>query len=115
MSYVPPTFPTDPSFTNPPLKPKNWLTENIAATVLGLFCCCGINAITGIIGIVFSTQVDNKYNAGDYPGAESAANTAKIMFYVTAGLVALGLIINIVSFFIYGGLMYNQLQNGYRI
>lgn len=114
MSITPP-YPPNPGF-NPatPLKPKNWLTENIVATVVGLFCCCGVNAITGVIGIVFSTQVDTKYNAGDYAGAESSANTAKIMFYVTAGLVALGVILNIISFFLYGGLMFKQMQDNYN-
>lgn len=96
-------------------KPKNYLIENIVATVLGLFCCCGVNAIPGVIGIIFSVQVDSKFNSGDYAGATSAAGTAKTLFYVTAGLALLGLLINVVSFFFFGGLMFDELrrQGGY--
>ena len=96
-----PTVPESSNFGA--TKPKNYLVENIVSTAIGLLCCCGANAITGIIGIVFATQVDSKFAIADYAGAESAAKTAKLMFYITAGLVALGLIINVVSFFILGG------------
>lgn len=93
-----------------PTKPKNYLTENIVATILGLFCCCGINAIPGVIGIIFSVQVDSKFNSGDYAGATSAAGTAKTLFYVTAGLAALGLLINVVSFLFMGGVLFEELR-----
>lgn len=92
-------------------KPKNYLVENIVAGVVGLFCCCGISTITGVIGIVFATQVDSKFNQGDYTGAESAAKTAKTMFYVTAGLVVLGFIINIIYFFVFGVSLFTGLRD----
>lgn len=43
--------------------------------IIGLFGC----TILAIIGLVFSLQVSSKWQIGDYHGAESAANTAKIM------------------------------------
>lgn len=91
-------------------KPKNYLVENIVASVVGVACCCGVNLIPGIIGIVFSIQSDSKYNAGDYAGAAGAANTAKTLFYVTAGLVLLGLLINLVYFFVAGVSLFTGMQ-----
>ena len=93
-------------------KPKNYLVENIVSAVVGVFCCCGISTVTGIIGIVFATQADSKYTAGDATGAASAANTAKTMFYVTAGLAVVGLIANLIYFFFFGWAFFgNLLQN----
>ncbi|MCY9782969.1 CD225/dispanin family protein [Nocardiopsis sp. EMB25] len=51
--------------------PKNFLVFNI----LGLFGC----TILAIVGLVFAIQVNSKWQAGDYAGAESAAKTAKIL------------------------------------
>lgn len=90
-------------------KPKNYLIETIVASAVGLLCCCGFNLIPGVIGIVFSTQVDSKFNAGDYAGAASSANTAKILFYVTAGMAVLGLIANVIYFFIFGWAFFGSL------
>ncbi|MBC7893056.1 MAG: CD225/dispanin family protein [Sphingobacteriaceae bacterium] len=96
-------------------KPKNYLVETIVASVVGLLCCCGFNLIPGVIGIVFSTQVDSKYNAGDYAGAASSANTAKILFYVTAGMALLGLISNVIYFLVAGASLFSNLQqNGFN-
>ncbi|MFT4031697.1 MAG: CD225/dispanin family protein [Siphonobacter sp.] len=117
MSTLPP-FPPDPEAGSSSVpKPQNWLIHTIVVTVLSLFCClCFINLGTGIAGIIFATQVDAKYNAGDYAGAEKAANNAKILFYVTAGLVAVAFIINIVYLFIAGGSVYQEIlrNRGYN-
>lgn len=40
----------------------------------------------GIAAIIFASQVESKYHQGDYDGAESASNTAKILCIVGAGL-----------------------------
>ncbi|MEY9212927.1 CD225/dispanin family protein [Thermobifida halotolerans] len=81
MSYGPPGPPPGgygpppgsyPSGGQPAAQPpKNYLWMNI----LGIFGC----TIVGIIGLVFALQVNSKWNMGDYAGAESAANTAKIL------------------------------------
>ena len=41
--------------------PKNWLVESILVTI---FCCLPF----GIAGIVFASQVNSKWAAGDYNG-----------------------------------------------
>lgn len=65
----PPGGPGGPPPSSEP--PKNYLVFNI----IGLFGC----TILAVIGLVFALQVSSKWQIGDYQGAESAANTAKIM------------------------------------
>lgn len=77
---------------NRPLKPNNNLPLAIVGTVLGICSPCCIGLILGIIAIVFSTQVDTKYNYGDYLGAESASKNTKILSFIAIGLFALNLI-----------------------
>lgn len=73
----------------PPVRPKNWLVESILVTI---FCCLPF----GIAGIVFASQVNSKYDAGDYDGAVKASAEAgkwtKIGFFVGIGFVVLYLI-----------------------
>lgn len=65
----------------PPMPPTR-LGWNIAATIL---CCIP----AGIIGIVFSAMVRNKYDQGDYDGALKASNRASLWFILS---VVLGII-----------------------
>jgi magnesium-transporting ATPase (P-type) len=53
-----------------PMKPDNYLVWAILTTLL---CCLPF----GIVSIVYSSKVDSLYNAGDYMGAQNAANNAK--------------------------------------
>ncbi len=76
-----------------PPKPENWLVWNILATVL----CCGF--IPGIVGIIYSSKVDNYWAMGLYSDAMRAANTAKIMFFVSLGLYAITALWNVGSLF----------------
>ena len=69
-------------------KPSNNLVWAILAT---LFCCLPL----GIAAIVFSTQVDSKWNAGDYEGALKAAKTTKTLLIVS---VVGGVIVGILYF-----------------
>jgi hypothetical protein len=78
-----------------PPRPTTFLAGNIILTVLGLCTCFPL--ITGIIGIIFSAMITSKYNAGDYEGARKAATVAKVMFFVTLGLVICSIIYWIVS------------------
>lgn len=79
--------------------PDNYMTLSIVATVLGFLTCCTsclISAILGIIAIVFSSQVSNKFIVGDYQGALSDAKTAKILSIVSliiTGVTFLGTIV----------------------
>ena len=78
--------------------PKNWLVESILVT---LFCCLPF----GIVGIINAANVNSKWTAGDFEGAERAAAEAKkwtkigfivgiivivayIIFVITAGVGA---------------------------
>lgn len=64
---------------NFPVRPKNWLVESILATI---FCCLPF----GIAGIVFASQVNSKFDAGDYQGAVQSSKDAgkwtKIAFII---------------------------------
>jgi hypothetical protein len=70
----------------PQAPPKNWLVESILVTIL---CCLPF----GIAGIVFASQVNSKYAAGDYAGALQASKDAgkwtKIGFFVGLGVLVL--------------------------
>lgn len=64
----------------PPM-PKSYLVWNL---VLCLLC-----VVTGIIGLVFSSKVAQRYNSGDYAGAVQASKNAKLMVLAS---VVMGLI-----------------------
>lgn len=81
-----------------PAPPKNWLPESILVTI---FCCLPF----GIVGIVNASQVNTKYAAGDYAGAERASQEAgkwtKIGFFIGIGLIALyiiGVVLGVATF-----------------
>ncbi|MGI8950195.1 MAG: CD225/dispanin family protein [Chitinophagaceae bacterium] len=67
----------------PVIQPKNWLVESILVTI---FCCLPF----GIAGIVFASQVNSKFAAGDYAGAMQASRDAakwtKIGFFIGIAL-----------------------------
>lgn len=54
----------------PSVPPKNYLVESILITVL---CCLPL----GIVGIINATKVESLFAAGDYVGAQHAADEAK--------------------------------------
>ena len=78
-----------------PPKPGNQLVLAILSTVLGFLCCCGLNLPFGIVAIVFASQVDGKYASGDFQGAISSANQAKIWGWISMGLVILGFVLSL--------------------
>ena len=63
-----------------PPKPDNCLVWAILTTV-----CCGCLPC-GIVAIVYASQVDGKYAAGDYQGAVDSANKAKTWCWVSFGI-----------------------------
>ena len=63
----------------PSPKPDNYLVWAILST---LFCCVP----TGIVAIVFAAQVDSKWTAGDYQGAQESSEKAKLWSWVSLGL-----------------------------
>ena len=87
---------TDQPLSSLPVpRPKNWLVESILVTI---FCCLPL----GIVGIVFSSQVNSKYDSGDITGALKASKDAgtwtKVGFFIGLGILVLYLIL----FFVVG-------------
>ncbi|MEG0499639.1 MAG: CD225/dispanin family protein [Rikenellaceae bacterium] len=81
---IPPLIHTTPTYVSEE-KPKepsphSWLIESILST----FLCC---PITGIIGIIYASKVEELWTKGLYSEARSAANTAKILFIVGMSLL----------------------------
>lgn len=70
-------------YAGPP--PQNYLVFSILATVL---CCLPL----GVAAIVFSSQVNSKWNAGDHAGAAESARKAKLF---TIWSAAVGLVVSI--------------------
>lgn len=62
-----------------PPRPKNWLVESILVTI---FCCLPF----GIVGIVYASSVNSRYDSGDYTGAltqsQQAGKWTKIGFWI---------------------------------
>jgi len=87
-------------------RPKNYLVPSILATI----ACC---LVTGIISIVYSTQVNSKYEAGDIVGAEKASKTAKTWLIVSVVIGLLGWIIGVIipTLFL-GGTIIELIQQG---
>lgn len=73
------------------VRPKNYLVESILITM----CCC---QPLGIVGIVFASQVNSKYDAGDFNGALQSSKDAKK--WITWGF-AIGLVFAFFIFAIY--------------
>lgn len=71
-------------------KPDNHMVWAILCT---LFCCLPL----GIVSIINAAKVDGLYRAGDYQGAQNAADNAKQ--YAQYGLI-FGIVVFVIYFFI---------------
>lgn len=67
--------------------PQNYLVPAILVTL----CCC---IPGGIVAIINATQVNSKWAAGDYEGAQKASDTAKQWCIISA---VVGLVVGIIS------------------
>lgn len=89
QQWTPPPPPT-PGGQPPP----NYL---IPAILVTLFCCLPV----GVASIIFASQVNSKYQAGDIAGAEEASRKAKMFAMIGAGVgvvvIVLAIIINILG------------------
>lgn len=85
----------EPTTTSTTGRPKNWLVESILVTLL---CCLPF----GIVGIVNAANVNSRFDAGDFAGADKASKEAgkwtKIGFFV--GLA--GIVLYLVFVFVFG-------------
>lgn len=99
-------FPNQYGNTPLPTPPKNWLVESILVTI---FCCLPF----GIAGIVFASQVNSKFQMGDYSGALKASQDAgrwtKIGFFIGLAQVVIG----ILWILFFGGLAYFSSHQNY--
>lgn len=66
--------------------PPNYLPWAIVTTLL---CCLP----AGIVSIVFASQVNGKWRAGDLQGAATASNRAKTWAIVSAVLGVIGIVV----------------------
>jgi uncharacterized membrane protein YvbJ len=93
------TTPNDTNYSNVPItnydKVPNYLVWSIIVTVLSVLLCNVFALPTGIVAIVFSTQVDSKLRTGDYDGAVKSSKNAKIWCWVTTGLEILSVILGL--------------------
>ncbi|QLG46381.1 CD225/dispanin family protein [Costertonia aggregata] len=88
---------------NQPQKPNNYLVLAIICTV----CCC---LPAGIVGIVYSSKVNETYANGDYEAAEKASKNAKLWSII--GL-STGVIVLILYFLIFGFAVFaSAMENG---
>jgi hypothetical protein len=70
----------------------NYLPLSITAAVLSLCCCC---IPFGIVPLIFSTQVNTKLAAGDYSGARSASDNAKLWSWISIGVALAAFVLNL--------------------
>lgn len=63
------------------ITPSNYRALNIIAVVLGFFSqvLLGIPLILGIVGLIYSFQVDTRIRNADVLGSKNASRTAKIL------------------------------------
>lgn len=59
-------------------KPQKYLIP----IIITMFCCC---MPAGVVALIYSCQIDSKYNMGDYDGAMKASKTAKTWMFVALG------------------------------
>lgn len=78
-----------------PEKPNNHMVMAIVSTVLSVVTCSFFYVVpiaAGIVSIVFASQVNSKYNSGDYEGAEKSSKYAKIA-WIIAIVAVVGILI----------------------
>jgi hypothetical protein len=98
---------TDGSFQQQPsVPPKNWLVEAILVTI---FCCLPF----GIVGIVFASQVNSKFAAGDYSGALQASRDAAKWTKIGFWLGIAGAVLGILWGAFFGGWAYFMSRHAY--
>ena len=74
-------------YNEPQRKPPN---NHLALAIITTLLCC---QLTGIISIVYASQVNSKFLAGDYLGAERASKNAQTWWIVSIVIGVLGWII----------------------
>lgn len=76
--------------------PDNWLWATIVITIM---CCSPVAAV----GIYFSSQVEGRWEQGDYAGAKSASDTARNLALAGAVVTCLMFITYVVVMVVFVG------------
>jgi hypothetical protein len=95
MSTPPPIQPPPMSAPAGGVPVPNHMVWAIVITILGFCLCCIFGVVPGIVAIVFASKVNGALDRGDFAEAKRASDTAKLWCWITTGLCALGLLINI--------------------
>lgn len=64
-------------------EPLPYVPNHLAWVILATIFCC---LPTGIVAVVYATQVDRRLYEGDYEGAKRASDSARIWMIVSVGL-----------------------------
>ena len=105
-----------PAVSPPDLPPvKDYLTVNIVLLALTALCCsCTPALVTGILGVVFASQVKSLVQDGKRAQAEEKSRLAKSLAIATGvlmGVTALLLIAYLLFFFCFYGVAFASLLN----
>lgn len=96
----PPQYNSRPDYIAQPVPPAApvsatlWIILNILMLLGG--CCCTVNGILGLIGLIFAVQANNAGKVGDVVTAQKKLKTSKILFFVSLGLLVVSVIIAII-------------------
>lgn len=96
----PPQYNSQPVYNAQPVPPAApvsatlWIILNILMLLGG--CCCTVNGILGLIGLIFAVQANNAGKVGDVVTAQNKLKTSKILFFVSLGLLVVSVIILII-------------------
>ena len=102
MSYQAPPPPPPPqpggygqAYGTPP---KNNMAMAVIALILGLCGGSCIGLITGIVSVVYASQVNGKFARGDVAGAQQSAASARTWAIVTFVIVVIAIVLTAVLY-----------------
>lgn len=81
-----------------PPYPLNAVPNHLVWSILATVFCCWI---TGIVAIVYASQVNTKLALGDYDGAVNASNSAKTWARVSLYIVVIQVVLFLLGFILY--------------
>lgn len=88
----------------------NHMVWTVVSTIVATVTCCPLGLL-GIVGIVFSSKVNNLLAAGDIPGAQRASASAKTWAIVASVLAVIGILLSIFAFMSGGMAAYTDYLN----
>lgn len=86
---------------------KNYLVGSIILTVGNLiltlftFGLTGFGVVVGIVAIVFGFLVNNRLQSGNQAGAADMSRLAKIFYWITLVIFAVGVVIGVILIIIF--------------